>query len=71
MRVKQIFGQNKNNNFHPSWILIIVALTILIGGVVWVIAELVPGWEGQPERLPSLTPTGPKIIMVANSDRIS
>lgn len=71
MRVKQISGQYKNNNFHPSWILIIIALTVLIGGVVWIIAELVPEWEGQPERLPSLAPTGPKIIMVANSDRIS
>lgn len=71
LKLKQLFGEYKNNSFHPSWILIIVALTILIGSLVWIIALLVPGRDDQSERLPSLSPTGPRIILVTHSASIS
>lgn len=67
MELKQLFRQQKNDKFHPSWILIIVALTILIGSVVWIIAWLVPYLDGKPDHSPSSSPSGPKVILVSNS----
>lgn len=71
MQLKQFFGKNKDNSFHPSWILIIVALTILIGSIVWIIAIIAPNGFSQPEQLPSLSPTGSKTILVMNAGFIS
>lgn len=72
MQLKRYFGHHKDNSFHPSWIIIIVALTILIGSVVWIVAMIVPtGDGGQSEQLPSFSPSGPKTILVANSELIS
>lgn len=64
MELKRIWQQQKNGRFHPSWILIVVALTLLIAGIVWVPAWIVPRIEREPQRLPSLSPTNPKAIMV-------
>ena len=69
--MRQFFGKYKDNSFHPSWILIIVALTILIGSVVWIVATLVPIEDNQSERLPSFSPSGAKTILVANSEFFS
>lgn len=71
MQLKRYFGQDKDNSFHPSWILIIVALTILIGSVVWIVALIVPTGGSQSEQLPSFSPSGPKTILVANSELTS
>lgn len=71
MELQQLFGQRENNKFHPSWILIIVALTILIGSVIWMVAWLVPYLDAKPDRSPSSSPSGPKIIMVAKGQSIS
>lgn len=67
MQLKRLFGKHKDNSFHLSWILIIVALTILIGSLVWIIATIAPNGFNQPEQLPLLSPTGPRTILVANS----
>ena len=67
MQLKRFFGEHKDNSFHPSWILIIVALTILIGSVVWIIATLAPNGFNQQEQLPSLSPTGARTILVVNT----
>lgn len=71
MELKQLFGQNKNHKFHPSWIAIIVVFTVLVGSTVWVIAWLVPDLGGKTDLSPSLSPTGPKIIMVARAEALS
>lgn len=65
MQLKQLSGEPKNNVFIPSWIIIVVALTVLIGSVVWILAMLVPERDRHLEQLPTLSPSGPKIIMVA------
>lgn len=64
MQLRHLFGEYKNNSFQPSWMLIIVAFTILIGSLVWIIALLVSGGDDQSERPPSFSPTGPRIILV-------
>ena len=71
MQLKQLTGEPKNNFFFPSWIIVIVALAVLIGSVVWILAMLVPERDKTPEQLPTLSPTGPKIIMVAKGMVIS
>lgn len=70
MQLRQFFGKHKDNSFHPSWILIVVALTILIGSVVWIIATIVPTEDSQNEQ-PSLSPFEPKTILVANARSIA
>lgn len=70
MEFKHLFGHQENNKFHPSWILLIVALTILVGGVVWSVTWLVSNNDrSTSDRTPSTTPEGPRVIMVANSVR--
>lgn len=64
MELKRFFQQQKKGKFHPSWILLVVALTVIIAGIVWIPAWLVPRVDGKPDRLPYLMPTSAKIIMV-------
>lgn len=64
MELKRIWQQQKNGKFHPTWILIVVALTMLVAGIVWIPAWIVPHIDRKPERLPSLSPTSHKVIMV-------
>lgn len=67
MEIKRMLQKQKNGKFHPSWIVIVVALTLLIAGVVWIPAWIVPRLDSKPERLPYLSPTSPKVIMVINT----
>lgn len=64
MELKRMLQKQKNGKFHPSWIVIVVALTLLIAGIVWVPAWIVPRIDGKPDRVPYLSPTSPKVIMV-------
>ena len=64
MELKRFLQQQKNGKFHPSWILIVVALTMIIAGIVWIPAWILPRVDGKPDRVPYLTPTNAKVIMV-------
>lgn len=64
MELKRIGQHQKNGKFHPPWILIGVALTLVIAGIVWIPAWMVPQIDRKHDRLPSLSPTSPKVIMV-------
>lgn len=64
MELKRFFQQQKNGKFHPSWILVVVTLTVIIAGIVWIPAWIVSHIDGKPDHLPYLTPTSAKVIMV-------
>lgn len=64
MELKRFFQQQTKGKFHPSWILVVVALTVIIAGIVWIPAWLTPRLEGKPDHIPYLTPTSAKVIMV-------
>lgn len=64
MDFKQFFQQQKKGKFHPSWILIVVALTLSIAAIVWLPAWLAPRFDEKPDQIPYLTPTSAKAIMV-------
>lgn len=66
MELKHVLRQQKHSKFHPSWILVVVALTLLIAGTVWLPAWLVPHLDRKPDRPPSLSPTTAKVIMVSS-----
>jgi hypothetical protein len=34
-------NQKRTRKFHPSWILLTVLVTIAVGGIIWIVAELV------------------------------
>lgn len=64
MELKRIWQQQKNGKFHPTWILIVVALTVIIAGIVWIPAWIMPRIDSKPDRMPYLSPTSAKVIMV-------
>lgn len=70
MELKHLFRQQKNNKFHPSWILTLVALSALIGGIIWSVSWLVSYMDRTSDRMPGLTP-GHKVIMVAKAGNTS
>lgn len=56
--------KNNDEKYHPVWMVVILALSIVVATLVWV-----PGWVGSksnymPDRLPSLSPASTKIILV-------
>lgn len=62
--------QRRSGKFHPIWIVLVVAVTIVLASIVWIPAEVVPKIEPaqhpssiQPSRTP-LSPSQPKRIMV-------
>lgn len=65
MELRHVLRHQKDSKFHPSWILIVVALTLLIAGIVWIPAWLVSHLDRKSDRLPSLSPTTAKVIMVS------
>ena len=64
MEFKQFFQQKKRGKFHPTWILVGVALATLIAAIVWLPAWLAPRVDGKPDQMPYLTPASAKVIMV-------
>ena len=44
-------NQKQTGKFHPSWILLVVAATIIIAGIVWIPAQLVA--KAEYRRLPA------------------
>ncbi|MBW8371889.1 MAG: c-type cytochrome [Thiobacillus sp.] len=48
---KWLENQKHTRAFHPSWILLVVATTIIIAGIVWIPAALVS--KAEYDRLPS------------------
>lgn len=72
MELKRLLQQQKNGKFHPSWILIVVALTLIIAGIVWITAWMVPRIDTKPDRVPYLSPSSAKVLMVrVNTPEIS
>lgn len=67
MELKQLFQQQKKGKFHPSWILVVVAVTLIIAAIVWLPAWLAPRLDGKPDQMPYLTPTSTKAIMVKDA----
>lgn len=63
--------QRQSGKFHPIWVVLVVAVTIVLASIVWIPAEVVPKIEPaqhppsgiQPSRTP-LTPNQPKRILV-------
>lgn len=48
-----IQNQKRTRRFHPSWILLVAVVTIVVAGIIWIAAELVAKVE-QRDR-PSAT----------------
>lgn len=71
MELKQFLQQQKKGKFHPSWILIVVALTVIIAGIVWLPAWLTSRLDRKPDKVPYLTPTSAKVILVKEGVSIS
>lgn len=38
-------NQKRPGGFHPSWILLVVAATLVVAGIIWILAELVSKME--------------------------
>lgn len=47
-----IQNQKRTRRFHPSWILLVVVVTIVVAGIIWIAAELVAKVE-QRDRPPT------------------
>lgn len=71
MELRDIFRQQKNNKFHPSWIVTLIALSILVGGIVWTISWLVGYMDRTSDRMPGMTPDAHKVIMVAKAGNLT
>lgn len=53
---KWIDNQKQTRKFHPLWILAVVLTTAIVGGIIWIPAELIAR-KAEYERLP--TAAGP------------
>lgn len=58
-----VASQKQTGRFHPLWIVLAVALTVIVAGIVWIPALIVPKVE---LKTPSLSPSTPKVILVEN-----
>lgn len=47
-----IQNQKRTTRFHPSWILLVAVVTIVVAGIIWIAAELVANAE-QGDRPPA------------------
>ncbi len=61
-----VASQKHTGRFHPIWIVLAAAVTVIVAGIVWIPAWVVPKVELQT---PSLSPSTPKVILV-NSVRL-
>lgn len=56
-----VASQKPMGRFHPIWIVLAAALTLIVAGIVLVPALIVPKVE---IKTPSLSPSTPKVILV-------
>lgn len=56
-----VASQKHIGRFHPMWIVLAAAVTVIVAGVVWIPALVVPKVE---LKTPSLSPSTPKVILV-------
>lgn len=47
-----IENQKRTRRFHPSWIVLVAVVTIIVAGMIWIAAELVAKAE-QRDRPPA------------------
>lgn len=45
-------SQKQTRKFHPSWIVMVVIITIVVGSIIWVLAVLVAKSEAHPMPAP-------------------
>lgn len=57
-------SQKQTRKFHPSWIVMVVIITIVVGSIIWVLAELVAKSEAHPLPAPDTTRTGGRPAMI-------
>lgn len=57
-------SRNNDDKCHPAWMVVVLAISIVIAALVWMPGWMVPNLNYKPDRLPSLSPTNTKIILV-------
>jgi len=57
-------SQKQTRKFHPSWIVLVVIVTIVVGSIIWVLAELVAKSDAVSMRPPGATRTEGRPAMI-------
>jgi hypothetical protein len=62
-------NQKQTRKFHPSWIVMVVIVTIVVGSIIWVLAALVAKSDALSTRPPGATQTGGRPAMIERIPR--
>lgn len=57
-------NQKQTRKFHPSWIVMVVIVTLVVGSIIWVLAELVAKSDALSTRPPGATRTEGRPAMI-------
>lgn len=57
-------SQKQTRKFHPSWIVMVVIVTLVVGSIIWVLAELVAESDALSTRPPGASRTGGRPAMI-------
>ena len=61
----KLHSQNNAEKYHPLWMVVVLALSIVIATLIWMPdARIGTIYNNKMDRLPSLSPTSTKIILV-------
>jgi hypothetical protein len=62
-------SQKQTRKFHPSWIVLVVIVTIVVASIIWVLAEVVAKSDALSTRPPGATQTGGRPAMIERMPR--
>lgn len=56
-------SQKQTGKFHPIWIVLAAIATLIVAGIIWLPALIVPRVEPKPQHSPSLSPPIRKVML--------
>jgi len=57
-------SQKQTRKFHPSWIVLVVIVTMVVASIIWVLAEVVAKSDALSTRPPGAAQTGGRPAMI-------
>ncbi len=57
-------NQKQTSKFHPIWIVLVATITLVIAGIVWIPALVVPRIEPITPHSPLMVPPVSKVLLV-------
>lgn len=61
-------NQKQTRKFHPSWILLVVVVTGIVAGIIWIVAELVTRAEQDHQPPAAKLPVGARIAVAVPAE---